>query len=49
MSIDPGRPRRSDATKEAILLAARARFGADGYERTTIRAIAKDARIDRRR
>lgn len=46
MGIDPERPRRSEKTKEAILLAARTRFGAEGYERTTIRAIAKDARID---
>ncbi|MEU5953868.1 TetR family transcriptional regulator [Streptomyces sp. NPDC047525] len=39
-------PRRSDATRGAILAAARERFAADGYERATIRAIAKDARID---
>jgi AcrR family transcriptional regulator len=38
--------RRSDATRSAILEAARERFAADGYERATIRAIAKDARID---
>ncbi|MEU9557524.1 TetR/AcrR family transcriptional regulator [Streptomyces fumanus] len=38
--------RRSDATRAAILDAARERFAADGYERATIRAIAKDARID---
>ncbi|MGX1474755.1 UNVERIFIED_CONTAM: AcrR family transcriptional regulator [Streptomyces canus] len=38
--------RRSDATRTAILAAARERFAADGYERATIRAIAKDARID---
>ncbi|MEU8028396.1 TetR family transcriptional regulator [Streptomyces sp. NPDC049099] len=38
--------RRSDATRTAILDAARERFAADGYERATIRAIAKDARID---
>ncbi|OAH15261.1 TetR/AcrR family transcriptional regulator [Streptomyces jeddahensis] len=46
---DPGaasRPRRSDATRTAILTAARERFAADGYERATIRAIAGDARID---
>ncbi|MET7732438.1 TetR family transcriptional regulator [Streptomyces sp. NPDC005402] len=42
-----GNPRRrSDATRTAILAAARERFAADGYERATIRAIAKDARID---
>jgi AcrR family transcriptional regulator len=40
------RPRRSDATREAIRLAARERFAADGYERATIRAIAADADID---
>ncbi|MGR6316412.1 TetR/AcrR family transcriptional regulator [Micromonospora soli] len=39
-------PRRSDATRAAILRAARERFAADGYDRTTIRAIAADARID---
>jgi AcrR family transcriptional regulator len=39
-------PRRSDATRTAILTAARERFASEGYERTTIRAIAKDARID---
>lgn len=38
--------RRSDATRAAILTAARERFAADGYERATIRAIAKDAQID---
>jgi AcrR family transcriptional regulator len=38
--------RRSDATKEAILTAARERFAGDGYERATIRAIAADAGID---
>lgn len=38
--------RRSDATRAAILDAARERFAADGYERATIRAIAKDAGID---
>ncbi|WP_205800416.1 TetR/AcrR family transcriptional regulator [Micromonospora thermarum] len=42
----PARPRRSDATRAAILRAARARFAADGYDRATIRAIAADARID---
>jgi AcrR family transcriptional regulator len=42
----PGAPRRSDATRAAILEAARERFAADGYERATIRAIARDAGID---
>ncbi|MFZ0875271.1 MAG: TetR family transcriptional regulator, partial [Pseudonocardiaceae bacterium] len=40
------KPRRSDATRAAILAAARERFAADGYERATIRAIAADASID---
>ncbi|MFJ6212004.1 TetR family transcriptional regulator [Streptomyces sp. NPDC092296] len=42
----PPRPRSSDATRAAILAAARTRFAADGYDRATIRAIAADARID---
>lgn len=37
---------RSRRTREAILRAARDRFGADGFERTTIRAVAADAGID---
>lgn len=46
MKQAPASPRRSDATKAAILEAARERFAADGYERATIRAIARDAGID---
>jgi AcrR family transcriptional regulator len=38
--------RRSDQTRAAILAAARHRFAADGFERTTIRAIAAEAGID---
>ena len=38
--------RRSDATRAAILAAARERFAADGYEKATIRSIARDAKID---
>jgi AcrR family transcriptional regulator len=38
--------RRSDATRAAILRAARVRFADDGYQRATIRAIAADAAID---
>lgn len=38
--------RRSDATRAAILTAARDRFAADGYERATVRAIAHGAGID---
>jgi AcrR family transcriptional regulator len=37
---------RSDQTRAAILAAARHRFAAEGFERTTIRAIAADAEID---
>ncbi|MGW2921217.1 TetR/AcrR family transcriptional regulator [Streptomyces angustmyceticus] len=43
---DSARPRRSAVTRAAILAAARDRFAADGYERATIRAIARDAEID---
>ncbi|WP_443055472.1 TetR/AcrR family transcriptional regulator [Streptomyces sp. NBC_00704] len=46
---DPGSgpgPRRSDRTRAAILDAARRRFAAHGFERTTIRAVAADADID---
>ncbi len=46
MTESATRPRRSDATRAAILRAARARFAADGYDRATIRAIAADAHID---
>ncbi|MEO3754945.1 TetR family transcriptional regulator [Streptomyces sp. B6B3] len=37
---------RSAPARRAILEAARSRFAADGYERTTIRAIATDAGVD---
>jgi AcrR family transcriptional regulator len=40
------RAQRSQRTRSAILQAARARFAADGFERTTIRAVAADASID---
>jgi AcrR family transcriptional regulator len=40
------RLRRSDATRAAILAAARERFAGEGYDRATIRAIAADAAID---
>jgi AcrR family transcriptional regulator len=39
-------PRRSDATRAAILEAARARFAADGFDKATIRAIAAQAGAD---
>jgi AcrR family transcriptional regulator len=42
----PSPTRRSDRTRAAILDAAKQRFGTDGYERATIRAIAADAGID---
>jgi len=48
----PGRARRSgrrggdSGTREAILAAARARFGDLGYDRATIRGIADDAGVD---
>ena len=38
--------KRSDRTKAAILRAARDRLAAQGYDRTTIRAVAADAGID---
>jgi len=38
--------KRSDLTRAAILRAARDLFAANGYERTTIRAVAADAGID---
>lgn len=38
--------RSATDTKATILAAARERFARDGYERTTIRAVAADARID---
>jgi AcrR family transcriptional regulator len=44
---DAARPvRRSDATKAAILTAAREHFAARGYEAATIRGIAASAGID---
>ncbi|GAA2336255.1 TetR family transcriptional regulator [Streptomyces kunmingensis] len=46
MSDEQQAGRRSDTTRASILAAARERFAADGYERATIRAIARDARID---
>ncbi len=33
-------------SKEAVLAAAKTRFARDGYEKTTLRAIADDARVD---
>jgi AcrR family transcriptional regulator len=45
VSADPAQ-RRSDATRTAILDAARRRFAAEGFRKATIRAIAADAAID---
>src|SRR5207244_1027279 len=41
-----GRRGGDSGTKEAILAAARARFGDLGYDRATIRGIAADAGVD---
>ncbi|MFC7621492.1 TetR family transcriptional regulator [Microlunatus sp. GCM10028923] len=40
------RPRNSAATQALIKAAARDRFAADGYQKTTIRAVAADAGVD---
>jgi AcrR family transcriptional regulator len=40
------RDKRGDETRRRILEAARRRFSEEGYERTTIRAVATDASID---
>jgi AcrR family transcriptional regulator len=40
------RTRNATQTRTDILVAARARFGSDGYERTTLRAVAADVGID---
>ncbi|WP_280256732.1 TetR/AcrR family transcriptional regulator [Nocardia wallacei] len=45
MTVDAPQ-RRSDATRAAILEAARHRFAEDGFRKATIRAIAADAGID---
>lgn len=41
-----GRRQGEPVSREAVLAAARTRFAADGYERTTLRAIADDAHVD---
>lgn len=52
LSISPVTPSnktpgpRSAMTRQAILVAARARFASQGYERASVRAIAGDAGID---
>lgn len=40
------RPRNASRTRADILTAARRRFGAQGYERTTLRAVAADVGVD---
>jgi AcrR family transcriptional regulator len=40
------RARNASQTRADILVAARRRFGADGYERTTLRSVAADVGID---
>jgi AcrR family transcriptional regulator len=40
------RSRNADSTRADILAAARTRFGAEGYERTTLRAVAGDVGVD---
>jgi AcrR family transcriptional regulator len=40
------RTRNADATRADILAAARSRFGAEGYDRTTLRAVAADVGVD---
>ena len=42
----PTRPRDAEASRAAILTAAREKFGADGFARTTIRAVATAAGVD---
>lgn len=40
------RPRSATVTRSAILAAARSRFASEGYERTTLRAVANDVGVD---
>jgi AcrR family transcriptional regulator len=40
------RPRNAAQTRADILSAARRRFGAEGYDRTTLRAVAADVGVD---
>jgi AcrR family transcriptional regulator len=40
------RPRNAGQTRADILAAARSRFAADGYERTTLRAVAGEVGVD---
>lgn len=45
-AILPGRPRNAEATRAAILAAARQRFARDSYDNVGIRDIASDAGVD---
>jgi AcrR family transcriptional regulator len=42
----PSRTRNAAETRADILAAARTRFGAEGFERTTLRAVAADVGVD---
>jgi AcrR family transcriptional regulator len=44
--METPRPRHAAQTRADILSAARQRFAAEGYERTTLRAIAADVGVD---
>jgi AcrR family transcriptional regulator len=44
--METSRPRNAAQTRTDILAAARQRFADDGYERTTLRAIAADVGVD---
>jgi AcrR family transcriptional regulator len=41
-----GRRQGEPVSRDAVLSAAKRRFGSEGYEKTTLRAIADDARVD---
>jgi AcrR family transcriptional regulator len=41
-----GRRQGEPVSRDAVLAAAKKRFATDGYERTTLRAIAQDANVD---
>src|ERR1700751_3825725 len=45
-AMTSARPRNASRTRADILTAARRRFGAEGYERTTLRAVAADVGVD---
>lgn len=45
-AMAPGRSRSAARTRSALLAAATSRFGAQGYERTTLRQVAADVGVD---